>query len=378
MKIGMIGVKSVPCSGGIARYTEELGRRLAARGHEVTVYCRKQYLDDQACSVHAGIHRCKSPGLSGKHLDALSHTFTAACDAIVRDFDVLHIHGLAPGFVIPMLRATTRKRIVLTVHACDWQGSKWGGAARACMYQASCVGLRLAHRVTAVSRGLQEYLRQERGCDATYAPPGIPVSSIAAPSEILKRRIEPGGYVLCVSRLVPEKGVHYAVQAFERLQTDKKLVIAGDCPYECEYVKELFSHASDRVIFLGYVSGRTLAELYSHAYVFLQPSDLEGLSISVLEALSYGRCVLASDIPQNQEALAGHGYTFEAGRVESLAEKLEWLLAHPGAVQEQFARVREHVRQSYDWERTTDTYEQVYGSCFVNAEGATALPGPAR
>ncbi|NSW56895.1 MAG: glycosyltransferase family 4 protein [Armatimonadetes bacterium] len=378
MKIGMIGVKSVPCSGGIAKYTEELGRRLAARGHHVTVYCRQQYLDDPACSVHAGIHRCKTPGLSGKHLDAPSHTFTAACDAIARDFDVLHIHGLAPGFVVPLLRATTRKRIVLTAHACDWQGSKWSAVARACMYQASSVGLRLAHRVTAVSRGLQEYLRQERGCNATYAPPGIPVSSIAAPSDILQRRIEPGSYVLCVSRLMPEKGVHYAVAAFERLQTDKKLVIAGDCPYECEYVKELLSHASDKIIFLGYVSGRTLAELYSHAYLFLQPSDLEGLSISVLEALSYGRCVLASDIPQNQEALGGHGYTFEAGRVESLTEKLQWLLERPDVVEAQFARVREYVRQCYDWERTTDIYEQVYQSCFENAERARALPGPAR
>ena len=110
----MLGVKSIPCSGGIAKYTEELGSRLVARGHQVTVYCRPHYLDDQTCGTHLGIQRCTSPGLRGKHFDAPSHTLTATCNSILRDFDVLHIHGLAPGFVTPLVRAFSRKRIVLT------------------------------------------------------------------------------------------------------------------------------------------------------------------------------------------------------------------------------------------------------------------------
>jgi len=376
MKIAMLGVKSIPWGGGIPTYTEELGSRLVARGHQVTVYCRGQYLDDPSCSVHRGIERRTSGGLRGKHFDAPSHTLTAACNSMVRDFDILHIHGMAPGFVAPMIRAFSRKRVVLTVHACDWKGNKWGRLARLCMQQASGVGLRMAHRVTTVSHGLQEYLQEERGCDAAYTPPGVPIADIIPAYDILKLGLEPNDYALCVSRLMPEKGIHYVVEAFERLHTDKKLVIAGNCPYECDYVKELMSHAGDRIIFLGYVSGRLLEELYSHASVFLQPSDLEGLPISVVEAMSYGRCVLASDIPQNQECLGGNGFTFEAGNVDDLTEKLSWLLENPSACENQFGRVREYVWHTFNWDRTTDTYERLYAQCLEAPASERAVAEP--
>ena len=373
MRIAMLGVKSIPYGGGITTYTAEIGRRLVSRGHQVTVYCRPHYLDDPRCGEYSGIRRKLSPGFEGKHLDAPSHTFTAALDSLFRDYAILHIHGLAPGFVGPMVRAFSRKRVVLTVHACDWMGSKWGPVARRCMQGVVGIALRSAHAVTTVSRGLQQYLKTERGCQASYTPPGVTVPELTPPGEILKRGIEPNRYVLCVSRLMPEKGIHYAVEAFERLGTDFTLVIAGDCPYNSAYVDELRAHASDRIRFLGRVSGRLLEELYSHAYAFVQPSDLEGLSIAVLEALSFGRCVLASDIPQNLEGLGGHGYTFEAGNVDDLAARLEWLLANPAAVEQEFAGARQYVAASYNWDRTVDVFEGVYEACLAT-DGARSCP----
>lgn len=363
LKIAMIGLKSIPWGGGIPTYTEEVGKRLIQRGHDVTVYCRKHYLDDPVCGPHFGIQRKTTPGLQGKYFDAPTHTFTAATDSLFRDYDIVHIHGLAPGFVAPLLRTFSRKRLVQTVHACDWKGSKWGGIASLCMQQASGIGLRLSHRITTVSRGLQEYLKSARGVDAAHTPPGVPVADIMPASEILAQDLEPNNYILCVSRLVPEKGIHYAVAAYERLNTDKPLVIAGNCPYESSYVNELMTHASDRIRFLGYVSGRLLEELYSHAYAFVQPSDLEGLSVAVVEALGYGRCVVASDIPQNKEALGGHGYTFHAGNVDDLADTLNWCLDNPDAMEAQFKTSRQYVNQSFNWDRTTDVFENVYASC---------------
>lgn len=374
LQIAMLGVKSVPTAGGIATYTEEISSRLASRGHEVTVYCRAHYLDDPSCPPYQGVQRKTSPGLEGRCLDAATHTLTASIDAMLGGFDILHIHGLAPGFVTPLARMFSRKRIVLTVHACDWLGSKWGRLASYSMKQAAHVALRLSHRITTVSQGLQHYLQSERGCPATYTPPGVRIPDIASPREILKHGIEPGGYVLCVSRLMPEKGIHYAVEAFERLDTDKTLVIAGNCPYECDYVNELKAHAGDRIKFLGYVSGRLLEELYSNARVFLQPSDLEGLPIAVLEAMSYGRCVLASDIAQNLECLGGHGHTFQAGDVADLTTKLDGLLGNPAVAERDFLPCRQYVAREFDWERTTDAFEEVYDSCLDAAPVRAEAP----
>ena len=365
LRIAMIGVKSIPAAGGIARYAEELGSRLAARGHDVTVYCRKHYLDDPASgATHKGMRRAVTPGLRGKYFDAPTHTLTAAVDSLWKDFDVLHVHGLAPGFVTPFVRGMSRKRIVLTVHACDWQGSKWGSIARQCMKQAAGVALGFSHRVTVVSRGLEQLMR-ENGHDACYAPPGVRVPEIMPPAEILAHGIEPHRYVLCVARLMPEKGIHYAVEAFKRIPGDLQLVIAGDCPYRSGYVDRLKAEADDRVKFVGYATGRFLEELYSNAYLYLQPSDLEGLSVALLEAMSYGRCVLASDIPQNVEGLGGHGHLFRAGDVDALTHQLQRLLDDPLACRSEFDPAREHVAREFNWERTTDIFEDVYASCLT-------------
>ena len=367
LNIAMLGVKSVPAVGGIAKYTEEIGARLASRGHRVTVYCRKHYLDDPACGPHRGMERRLSPGVRGKHLDAVTHTLSATIDSMRQDFDILHIHAIGPGFVIPLIRAFSRKRIVITVHGLDWQREKWTSLASFILRQTTYLPFKLSHGVTVVSQGLREFCLEKRGCLATYTPTGIDVPDMVPAGEILKHDIEPRKYVLCVARLVPEKGLHYAVEAFERLAPpDMQLVIAGDCPYESEYVKELTSHASDRIKFVGYASGRFLHELYSNAYLFLHPSDLEGLSIAVLEGLSYGRCVLASNIPENLEALGGNGRTFQAGDVPDLVAKLDYLLANPDEVDEQFSKARDYVAREFNWDRATDIFEEVYHSCLTS------------
>jgi glycosyltransferase involved in cell wall biosynthesis len=193
----------------------------------------------------------------------------------------------------------------------------------------------------------------------------VRVPDITPPSEILSHGIEPHRYVLCVARLMPEKGIHYAIEAFRRIPTDLQLVIAGDCPYRSDYVDRLKAEADGRVKFVGYATGRFLEELYSNAYLYLQPSDLEGLSIALLEAMSYGRCVLASDIPQNVEGLGGHGHLFRAGDVDDLTHQLQRLLSDPLACRGEFDAAREYVAREFNWERTTDILEDVYASCLT-------------
>jgi glycosyltransferase involved in cell wall biosynthesis len=364
MKIAMLGAKSVPTIGGVAGYTEEVGARLAARGHDVTVYCRAHFLDGEPCD-YRGMHRVVTPGLKGKHLDAATHTLTSAWHALSNDYDVLHIHGAAPGMVAPILQLKPRGMIITTLHGLDWAGSKWGAAASGLMYAAARVGVLGADRVTAVSQWVKEECRRRLHCDAEYIPTGVNFPRLASAEPLAEWGLHPGEYLFCASRLVPEKGVHYLVEAYTGLKTDKPLVIAGNCPYEDPYVERLREQANENVIFAGYVKGEPLATLYSNAYVYVQPSETEGLPLSVLEALSYGRCVLASDIPQNKEALGPCGHTFTTRNPDSLRRQLAYLLNRPDVVGAEFSRGREYIRRERNWDVTADRFEELYHTLLI-------------
>jgi len=365
MRIAMLGVKAVPCAGGIAAYTEQLGKRLVERGHEVTVYCRRQYLDGDAGSStlrpHNGLRRRVTPGLCGKYLDAITHTFTSALDSLRQDYDVVHIHGSAPAVVTPLLRLRPKRPIVVTIHGLDWQGGKWGPLARGGMRLAASASVWFAHELTVVSQGLQRFYRDNFGRETTYIPTGVELPEILPPREIKDTwNLDTDDYLLFVGRLTPEKGLRYLLSAYETLDCEKKLVIVGDANFKDPYVDDLRKHASDDVVFTGYRKGRTLAELFSNAYLYIQPSTLEGISVAVLEALSYGRCVLASDIPGNREALGECGYTFEMGNVDDLRSKLAMLVDDPNAVAAQYSVARDYVRREHNWERATDQFEELY------------------
>ncbi|MGC9319695.1 MAG: glycosyltransferase family 4 protein [Armatimonadota bacterium] len=366
MKIAMLGVKAIPCPGGICTYTEQIGSRLVARGHEVVVYCRRQYLPDDETSPispHRGVRRRLSPGLRGKYFDAVTHTLSSALDALVRDFDVVHVHGSAPAVVAPLLRLRRGRPVVVTIHSLDWTGAKWGSLATAAMRAAARVPIAFAHEMTVVSRQLRDFYQRTFGRETTYIPSGVEIPELLPANEIHERwGLEPGEYLLFVGRLTPEKGLEYLLSAYNAIDTDKKLVIVGGTNFRDPYVERLRQQAGPNVVFTGYQHGSVLAELFSNAYLYVQPSTLEALSMAVLEALSYGRCVLASDIPGNLEALGDGqcGRTFMSADADDLRRVLAELLACPYVVADQFGVARRYVAREYDWEKTTDGFEAVY------------------
>ncbi|MBD3293716.1 MAG: glycosyltransferase [Armatimonadia bacterium] len=368
MKIAMLGVKGCPAIGGIARYVEEVGSRLVERGHEVTVYCRPHYMEGEG--DYRGMRRAVTRGFRGKHLDALTHTLTAALCALRDDFDVAHIHALGPGVVAPMFGWPSRTKTVFTIHGLDWQRAKWSGPASACLRAGAWLGTRFSDTVASVSHTVGRDFSEEFGRLPRTVVTGMDLPELAQADSIRELDLEPNGYVLTTSRLIPEKGLHYLVEAFEQIDTDSKLVIAGSSPYEDAYTRELLSHESDRILFPGYVTGRLLAELYSNARVYVQASEIEGLSVSVLEALSYGRCVLASDIAPNVEALNGCGYTFRCGDVADLRNRLGELLARDDVAEEQFDLARRYIREKRSWDRTVDAYEKLYQEALSGSTAA--------
>lgn len=360
MKVAMLGVKGVPAIGGIAAYTEEVGARLAARGHEVTVYCRPHYLSNGRERWHRGMERRLTGGMRTKHLETLTHTLSGVLDAVDRGFDVLHFHGAGPAALAPMARALSRARIVVTIHGFEWESSKWGRGAKLALRAADRMCLRSADAVTVVSHTMWERYARRGARRAAVIPPGVTEPRPRPPELIRRWGLGEGDYLLFLGRLVPEKGCDVLLRAYRGLRTDKRLVVAGAGQHDGAYEEELRRLADERVIFAGYVEGDLKAELLTSAYLFVQPSRLEGLSIAVLEAMSYGRLVVASDLPGNREALGRFGVLFGRGDVEGLREALGSCLARPEAVAAQGPEGAEWVRREHSWERTAERLERLY------------------
>jgi glycosyltransferase involved in cell wall biosynthesis len=333
-----------------------VGARLAKKGHEVAVYCRLYYTKRKG--LYRGMRLLRLPSINTKHLDTATHCFASTVDLLFRNFDLVQFHALGPSVFSGMPRIAGTKTIV-TVHGLDWQREKWGPVASWILRKCEYPAVHFPNKTVVVSNTLQKYFREKYSVETVVVPNGtnVPVSRPA--SQIRKMGLEEGDYVLFVGRLVPEKGVHFLAEAFTKVKTGLKLVLAGGSSFSDSYVAKLKEYQSDRVLFLDYVYGDVLEELWSNAYMVVQPSTMEGLSISLLEALSYGKCVLISDIPENLEVVGDCSPSFTSKNVVDLTEKLEMLLKDPELVKSYERKCRDYVSRRYSWDTIADSIESL-------------------
>ena len=356
----MIGQKGLPATyGGIERHVEEIGRRLVARGHDVSVFCRLYYTP--AGAQYHGVHLLRRPSINTKHLDTVTHVTWSSIEASLRRFDIVHFHALGPSAFAWMPRILGA-RTAVTVHGLDWQREKWGKFASWVLKQCEYPAAHFANGTIVVSKTLREYFREHHHCDAAFIPNGTNLPTPRKARKILSLGLTPGKYVLFVGRLVPEKGVHYLCEAFQGIDTDMKLALVGGLSFSQEYVDLLKRYEGDRIRLLDYVFGEALEELWSNAYMVVQPSTMEGLSIALLEALSYGRCVLLSDIPENLEVAEECAVQFRSKDVGDLREKLQMLISRPDLVKQYEEKARDHVRLQFSWDKVTESTEGFYQS----------------
>lgn len=360
MKIAMLGQKGIPAhSGGIEQHVDVLSKHLVARGHEVVVYCRRSYCGRDAKSTsEGGLHRIFRPSIPTKHLDAITHTLTGTLDVMLRRADVVHYHALGPAALAPLARLSGLP-VVVTAHGLDWQRAKWGAMAKRCIQFGERMAAGNARKVIGVSPILESYFAENYGIDAEFIPNGVMPMQHCPPERMLQYGIEPRKFLFSVSRLVPEKGLHYLIPAFESLDTDCKLVIAGGGGFDADYEARLHEMAGDRVIFLGPTDRDFVAELFSHAQLFVLPSDLEGMSIALLEAMNMGVPVLVSDIPENACVVEDAGFQFRAGDIDHLSEVLRDVLGDTVRLAEYSRRAEERVAP-FQWPVVVDRLEQVY------------------
>lgn len=367
MKIAAIGAKGLPgVSGGIERHTEELYSRLSRRGHDVTVYCRPYFTPPDIGDTYKGIKIKRLPSLNTKHLDAVSHTLISAFHAVFTDYDIVHIHGIGPA-ALSFIPKIGRAKVCVTVHALDWRREKWGGLAKAFLKMGERSTVIFPDAVVVVSRELENYYQEKYPQrKVVYIPNGVEIPVPIAVDFIKEKfTLQKNRYLLFVGRLVPEKGCLDLIKAFKNVSADLKLVIAGGSSHTDAYEEELKQAADndDRVIFTGFISGKPLQELYSNAYAFILPSTLEGLPVVLLEALSYGLPVLASDIAPNREIIGdneNYGTLFKAGDKIDLASKLSFILTDRSAIINKAKAAKEFVLRSYDWEIVAESTERLY------------------
>src|SRR4030042_5038757 len=338
MKIYFIGQKGIPAiSGGVERHVEELATRLVKEGHEVFVYCRN-YFTPKDLKEYNGVKLIHLPSIKTKHLDAISHTLLASLDVLRRDADIIHYHAIGPSSLLWIPKLLKRNaKIISTFHSDDRKHKKWGYLAKKFLGLGAYISVKWADKTIAVSHYQSKVHGHEFNGELEYIPNGVPEVEKVAPAIISERwGLHGNDYILAVSRLIRHKGLHYLIRAYSILKnTDKKLVIVGDANFTEDYVKYLKDLAGENknIIFTGNQTGSALAELYSNAYLFVQPSEAEGLSIALLEAMSYGKGVLVSDIEPNKEAISDLGLTFTSKSITDLNQKLQYLLNHPEIVE---------------------------------------------
>ena len=378
MKIAMFGQKRVPSrEGGVEIVVEELSRRMAAQGHQVTCYNRRGHhvsgaqFDTDRLTEFEGVRLKSVWTLDKKGLAAMTSSLSAAFLCAFSDADVVHIHAEGPAFMCWLPRLFG-KRVVVTVHGLDWQREKWKqGFASKYIHAGEKVAVKLAHQIIVLSQNTRDYFMDTYGRETVFIPNGVNRPEIRPAQQITEDfGLEKDGYFLFLGRLVPEKGVHYLVDAFLQTQTDKKLVIAGGTSGTDDYIEQLKRKAAgdERILFSGFVQGQRLEELYSNAYTYVLPSDVEGMPLSLLEAMSYGNCCLTSTIPECTEVVEDHAVAFQKGDVADLARTLQWLCDAPQIVAGYQAGARDFICEKYNWDLVASQTMELYHENFADQQ----------
>ena len=371
-RVAMIGHKRVPSrEGGVEIVVWELAQRLRDRGWDVTCYNRAGYhvksSDYDRLPGRKGVY-CEEiriitvPTVKNGKLNAIIYAAFASIRSLFGGYDVIHYHAEGPCLMcwLPKLFGI---RVVATIHGLDWQRAKWGAFASKMLKAGEKMAARHADEVIVLSRNVQEYFLSEYGRKVHYIPNGIGRPQRVPAREITQRwGLTEHGYIMTLSRIVPEKGLHYLLNAFREIPTDKKLLIAGGPSNAVEYYEEIEALAArdKRVILAGLVIGNTLEELLSNAYVFCLPSDVEGMSVSLLEAMSYGNCCLVSDIPENTEVVEDRAVSFRKGDTEDLKKKLTGLLNEPEKAERFRRAASDFICDKYNWDSVADETAALY------------------
>lgn len=375
MKIAMIGHKRIPSrEGGIEVVVEELSTRMIKLGHNVTVYNRKGKNvqdknasdENQKLKEYKGVKIVTIPTINKKGIDAFLYSLFASIKVLFGKYDILHYHaeGSCAMLWLPHL---FHKKIIVTIHGLDWNRSKWGGFATKYIKHGEKCAVKYADKIIVLSKGVQDYFKETYNRETIFIPNGVEESKIKEPKIIKEKyNLEKDNYILFLARIVPEKGLDDLIDAYNKIKTDKKLVIAGGASHTNDYLRHIEQKVkkNKNIIMTGFVQGEELEELFSNTYLYCLPSHIEGMPISLLEAMSYGRNVLVSDIEENTQVIGKYGTSFKKGNIDDLAKKLQDSLNEKNRKNSE--DIENYILKKYNWNviinKTIDIYKNLGGT----------------
>lgn len=375
MKIAMIGHKRIPSrEGGVERVVEELSVRMARDGHEIYAYNRKghhvsgSHNDTQAVNEYKSVHIILVPTSQKKSLNAIVYAFFATIHALFSHYDVIHYHAEGPCAFI-WLPKLFRIRTVATIHGLDWQRAKWGGFATKFLKYAEKTAAKYADEIIVLSPEVKKYFKKNYNRQTVYIPNGVDRPDRKTPNIINQKYGLCGNdYLLFLARIVPEKGLHYLIEAYKKANCPYKLVVAGGSSHSDEYyekIKKMCDGNSD-IIMTGFVQGRELEELFSNCYLYVLPSDVEGMPISLLEAMSYGAQCLVSDIAENTGVAGAYAADFRKADVECLSKKIQEITLKDYTFPHTSDEIADYITEKYKWDEIVDKTVELYKGCADN------------
>lgn len=369
MKIAVVGVKGLPAKqGGIENYCAEVYPRMVAQGHSVDLFARASYTDSAWLDNYdfEGVKVCSLPSLPLRGIDAFISSALGAIASSTTKYDIVHFHALGPALFSWLPKLASSAKVVVTCQGLDWQRAKWGNTSSSLILMGEKAAVRHADEIIVVSKNLQSYFFETYGRQTVYIPnaPASYAESDRNFSYGTSLGLNQGKYILFLGRLVPEKRPDLLIEAFQALKpAGWKLVLAGGVSDTNLFTSKLsdLAEGNPDIIFAGEIRGTRLAEIVRGAGLFVLPSDLEGLPLSMLEAMSQGIPVLASDIPPHQQLISEQqGHLFRAGDINSCIQGLEWAITHPHEMAVMAKKAQQHVEKYYNWDHITAENLRIY------------------
>jgi glycosyltransferase involved in cell wall biosynthesis len=362
MRIAMIGLKALPPAySGFETAADEIARRLVSLGHEVTVYNRAG-LSTYEGNVYEGVRLVTLPTINSKNLSSITHAFLCTLHVLFDRVDVVHYFTTGTTLFAPLPRLAGMKT-VCSVDGTDWQRRKWGVLARLYLRISERLAVLFCHNLIGDSRDVVRYYQNEYGVEPVLSTYGIRERTTVGKGKGWLQRfgLKKRDYVLFVGRLVPENNVHVLISAYERIASEKKLVIVGDDPWGRRYIRSLKGTHDQRIIFTGGIYGEGYEELQQNAYLFVLPDEVGGTHPSLVEAMGFGNCVLVNDTPSNLEVVADAGFSYRGSEGDrDLERQLRKLLSDPAVVVEYRKKARKHAMQTFRWDYVVLEHERVY------------------
>ncbi|BAY25941.1 group 1 glycosyl transferase [Calothrix sp. NIES-2100] len=380
MKIAVIGAKGLPPKqGGIEHYCAEVYPRIVAKGHSVDLYARSSTTDSSPFSEYdfEGVRVVSLPGPRTKGLDAFFSSMLGAMMSVGNRYDIVHFHALGPALFTWMPKLSLSTKVVVTCQGLDWQRNKWGKLSSNLILQGEKAAVRFADGLIVVSEELRSYFRQTYGKQSVYIPNAAATYGASDPTFAYGQSLglTSGRYVLFLGRLVPEKCPDLLIEAFKKLKpAGWKLVLAGGVSDTKDFTSQMLQQVANDpdIIFAGELRGARLWEIVRGAGLFALPSDLEGLPLAMLEAMSQAIPVLASDIPPHQQLISSNrGVMFRAGNLDSLVQQMDWAVQHPQEMKQMAENAQRNVQVNYSWEKITADNLSLYEN-LLNTPGQRA------